>query len=75
MNEPISLLDYFAIREVSAPPNHFIQAEFPPTDLRLPNGKKAPQPLPPPAEIAAMIAKWRYLCADAMLKESAKRNA
>lgn len=71
------LLDYFAAHEVTQPPQHFMQAELG-NGLAKTLGPKG-QPIktgPASAEdLAAMLAKWRYICASAMLNERQRRGA
>ncbi len=75
VSDPVSLHDYFAAKEATQPPEAFWQAECPGSgQLRKPNGQIIPQPLPEPPKMAEVIAKWRFLCADAMVAESKKRS-
>ncbi len=70
----VSLLDYFAAREPTFPPPDFMAAEFPPNKVRQANGQPAPQPAPEAPALAAALAKWRFMVAVEMVKESEKRS-
>ncbi len=73
--QAVSLLDYFAAKEVTQPPEAFWKAECPGSGkLTKPNGQVIPQPLPEPPKMAQVVAKWRFMMADAMLAESKKRS-
>lgn len=72
--QTVSLLDYFAAKEATQPPNEFWAAECPPSPLMGKNGKPMPIPMPEPAQVAAVVAKWRFVMADAMVAESKKRS-
>jgi len=72
--DDVSLLNYFACHEPTSPPQSFMMAEFPPNKVRGANGEPAPQ-LPPEAPaLAAALAKWRFMVAEKMVEESAKRE-
>ena len=66
----ISLLDYFASHEPTAPPASFLKQQFPPNPLKAKNGAPLPSSDPTPEELAAALAKWRYMVATQMLRES-----
>lgn len=68
------LVDYFAAHEATMPPPAFYQREFKPNPLKAKNGAPLPTSDPSPEELAGAIAKWRFLMADAMVKESQKRG-
>ncbi len=70
----ISLLDYFAAREPTSPPTTFMLKQFPPNPLKAKNGAPMPNSDPTAEELAAALAKWRFLCAECMVKESEKRQ-
>jgi len=72
--QAVSLLDYFAAKEQTSPPEAFWLAECPPSSIRQANGKPMPSPIPEPPKMAEVIAKWRFMCAEAMVKESQKRQ-
>lgn len=70
----MSLLAYFAAHEVTAPPAAFMQKQFPPNPLKAKNGAPLPNSDPTPEELAAALAKWRFMVAECMVKESEKRQ-
>ncbi len=72
--ETVSLLNYFAAREPTSPPEIFMRAQFPPNPLKAKNGAPLPNSDPTAEQLAAALAKWRFLCAYAMLAESKKRS-
>ncbi len=70
----VSLLEYFAAHEPTSPPAAFMMAQFPPNPLKAKNGAPLPTSDPTAEQLAAALAKWRFLVADAMVKESQKRS-
>lgn len=72
-HDGMTLLDYFAAHEPTMPPPAFYQSHFPPNPLKAKDGSPMPTSDPSPEELAGAIAKWRFVMADAMLKESQKR--
>ncbi len=72
--DSLSALDYFAAHEVTAPPPAFMMKEFPPNPLKAKNGQPLPTSDPTPEQLAAALAKWRFMVAAEMVKESEKRG-
>lgn len=70
----LSLLNYFAAHEPTAPPESFFQKEIPPNPLKSKNGAPLPTSDPTPQEMAAVLAKWRFMVAAEMVKEAEKRQ-
>lgn len=72
-----TMLDYFAAHEVTSPPPNFLQAELGNGTARMadPKGRPIKTGPPSPEDVAAALAKWRYLCAEKMLDERQRRAA
>ncbi len=70
----ISALEYFAAHEPTSPPQAFMLKQFPPNPIKAKNGAPMPTSDPTAEELAAALAKWRFLCAECMLAESKKRS-
>jgi hypothetical protein len=72
----ITALDYFASHEVTQPPKNFMMRELGNGVAHTlgPKGQKIPTGPPSPEDIAAALAKWRYLCAEKMLDERQRRT-